>query len=83
MNSKWWEYYAVRYLVGTVVGAVIVAFLNGHPGSPYEARLSAFGDGQESTFLAAWNLALAGNDCVACGNCSRESLFIEATLVTG
>ncbi len=28
MENRWWEYYAVRYFVGTVVGAVIVAFLN-------------------------------------------------------
>lgn len=27
MQQKWWEYYAVRYFAGTVVGAVIIAFL--------------------------------------------------------
>jgi hypothetical protein len=34
-DNKWWENYAVRYLVGTVVGAGIVAFLNQHPSSPF------------------------------------------------
>ena len=27
MNNKWWEYYAVRYFVGTVAGTGVVAYL--------------------------------------------------------
>ena len=46
MENKWWEYYAVRYFVGTVIGAGIVAFLNEHPDSLYYGRLSL---GDEST----------------------------------
>ena len=34
-NTRWWDYYVVRYLVGTVVGAAIVVFLNGYTLSPF------------------------------------------------
>lgn len=39
-DSRWWEYYAVRYFVGTVVGAGIVVFLNEHCTSPFHGLLS-------------------------------------------
>lgn len=32
-GSRWWEYYFVRYFVGTVTGAAIVGFLFKFPGS--------------------------------------------------
>jgi hypothetical protein len=60
MNNKWWEYYVVRYFVGTVVGAVIVAFLNGQPGSPYEGRLTSFGEFRDSAFLGFSLVAALG-----------------------
>lgn len=60
MENKWWEYYAVRYFVGTVIGAGIVAFLNGQPGSPYEGRLTLGGDSKEATFLGVGLVAALG-----------------------
>lgn len=60
MESKWWEYYAVRYFVGTVIGALIIAFLNGHVDSPYHGRLT-LGDGsKEVTFLGVGLVAALG-----------------------
>ena len=60
MENKWWEYYAVRYFVGTVFGAAIVAFLNVEPGSPFEDRLAVLGDSKEATFLGASLVAALG-----------------------
>jgi hypothetical protein len=45
------EYYAVRYFVGTIVGALLVAILNSEPGSPFEGRLAMLGDSNGATFL--------------------------------
>lgn len=39
-NSRWWEYYAVRYFVGTVFGAGIVVFLTEYQSSPLKGFLS-------------------------------------------
>lgn len=47
MDNKWWEYYLVRYLVGTVVGAMLVFVLVDTPGSPfstYASKIDAFMD---------------------------------------
>lgn len=60
MESKWWEYYAVRYFVGTVVGAVLVAFLNSDPSSPFKGQISALGDAKEATFLGLGLLGALG-----------------------
>ncbi len=35
-NNRWWEFYFIRYLVGTVVGAVIILFLNTAEPSMFE-----------------------------------------------
>jgi hypothetical protein len=51
MDSKWWEYYAVRYFVGTVVGALIVVFLNSNAGSPYCDSLPPITEARHATFL--------------------------------
>ena len=32
MNGRWWEYYAVRYLVGSIVGAVAILYLGKYSG---------------------------------------------------
>jgi hypothetical protein len=60
VGNKWWEYYAVRYFVGTVVGALVVAFLNSHTDSPYCGRLTAFVELGKSTFLGISLLAALG-----------------------
>lgn len=56
-NSRWWEYYTVRYFVGTVVGAGIVAALNQMPGSPFEWLLSSLPEFKDASFK---DLALFG-----------------------
>lgn len=60
MENKWWEYYAVRYFVGTVIGALIIAFLNAHPGSLYEGRLTLGDSSKEVTFLGVGLVAALG-----------------------
>lgn len=60
MESKWWEYYAVRYFVGTVVGSVIVALLNSEPGSPFEGYLTVLDSSKEASFLGVGLLAALG-----------------------
>ena len=35
MNGRWWEYYAVRYLVGSIVGAVAILYLGKYSGSQF------------------------------------------------
>jgi len=60
MENKWWEYYAVRYFVGTVVGAVIVAFLNTAPNSPFKGSMAAIGELKEATFLGVGLFAALG-----------------------
>lgn len=77
MDGKWWEYYAVRYFVGTVVGAGIVAFLNGQPGSPYEGRLTLGGDAKEATFLGVGLVAALG--FAYCYIASSPVLTLHAT----
>ncbi|GGY49710.1 hypothetical protein [Pseudoduganella albidiflava] len=59
MENKWWEYYAVRYFVGTIVGALIIAFLRDHPGSIYVSKLS-LGEAKEVTFLGVGLVAALG-----------------------
>lgn len=61
MENKWWEYYAVRYFVGTVVGASIVAyFLNNQLDSPYKDILSLGKNSEGVTFLGFSAVAAAG-----------------------
>lgn len=60
MENKWWEYYAVRYFVGTVVGAVLVAFVSGHDGSPFAGQLKFGNDAPNQTFLGLSLFAALG-----------------------
>ena len=60
MENKWWEYYAVRYFVGTVVGSVLVAVLNTEPGSPFYGRVAIVGNSNEATFLGVGLVAALG-----------------------
>lgn len=38
-NGRWWEFYFVRYFVGTVLGMVVVAFLNFDGGSALQGKI--------------------------------------------
>lgn len=60
MDNRWWEYYALRYFVGTIVGAVIVAFLNLEPGSPFSGCIAILESWKESTFLGISLVAALG-----------------------
>lgn len=77
MENRWWEYYAVRYFVGTVVGALAVAFLNLEPGSPFEERLAMLGDSKEATFLGVGLFAALG--FAFCYIASSPVLTLHAT----
>jgi hypothetical protein len=60
MENKCWEYYAVRYFVGTVVGAAIVALLNADPASPFANRLNVVVGLPNPGFLGVGLLAALG-----------------------
>ena len=77
MENRWWEYYAVRYFVGTVVGALVVAFLSLEPGSPFENRLSMLDDSKEATFLGVGLFAALG--FAFCYLASSPVLTLHAT----
>jgi hypothetical protein len=77
MEKRWWEYYAVRYLVGTILGAAIIAFLNTEPGSPYEWRLSLGDDGKGAAFLGVGVAAAFG--FAYCYIASAPVLTVHAT----
>ena len=38
-NGRWWEFYFVRYFVGTVIGGAILFYLNITPGSSLEGAI--------------------------------------------
>lgn len=45
MESRWWEYYAVRYFVGTIVGAMLVVAIGSvELFSSYAAKVTAYKD---------------------------------------
>lgn len=77
-GNRWWEYYFLRYFVGTVAGAVIVAFLLKFPSSPlHNSNLAVakdFGDFgiKEITGLAALGFAY-------CYAASAPMLLFHAT----
>lgn len=61
MNGRWWEYYTVRYLVGSIVGAVAILYLGKY--SPFCKHVQPLLDPflQESNyFLSAIALAALG-----------------------
>ena len=39
MNGRWWEYYTVRYLVGSIVEAVAILYLGKYSGSPFSEHV--------------------------------------------
>ncbi len=77
MESKWWEYYAVRYFVGTVIGASIVAFLNSHQGSPFKDSVTIIANSREATFLGVGLVAALG--FAFCYVASSPMLTLHAT----
>jgi hypothetical protein len=76
-DNKWWEYYAVRYLVGTIVGAGIVAFLNQHPSSPFDGTLSSLKEFKDASFKDVTLFAAIG--FAFCYVASAPILTIHAT----
>lgn len=58
--TRWWEYYAVRYLVGTVVGALVVALSVNETASPYRQVLIGLVNLKGQEFLGVSTLAAAG-----------------------
>ena len=60
MENKWWEYYAVRYFVGTVIGALIISFLNVDTCSPYVGKLTLGDNAKEVSFLGVGLVAALG-----------------------
>jgi len=59
MGTKWWEYYAVRYFAGTVIGAAVVAFLNVEATSPFRDDLTTIVK-SETSFLGVGVFAALG-----------------------
>ena len=76
--GRWWEYYGLRYFVGTVAGAIAIVFLGRSPDSPLSRSgfpcfndLSSLGI-KEVTALAALGLAY-------CYIASAPMLLLHAT----
>lgn len=67
----------LRYLVGTVVGAILVAFLNRHSTSPFVGRLDPLVDLGDSAFLGVGVLAALG--FAFCYVASLPILVLHAT----
>lgn len=59
MENRWWEYYAVRYLVGTVVGAGIIALFISEPNSPYKHILLSLGENLEDVAILRFSSVAA------------------------
>lgn len=76
MENKWWEYYAVRYFVGTVVGAIIIAYLNSHS-CLLKDSLNDFVKFKDSAFLGVGQLAALG--FAFCYIASAPVLTLHAT----
>src|SRR5262245_9579224 len=77
MDNKWWEYYAVRYFVGTVVGAGIVAFLNAEQTSPFANSLNVIVGSPNPGVLGVGLLAALG--FAFCYIASAPVLTLHAT----
>jgi uncharacterized membrane-anchored protein YhcB (DUF1043 family) len=60
MENKWWEYYAVRYFVGTVIGALIIAFLTGPTKAPFNNQLALWTISKDVPFLGVGLAAALG-----------------------
>ncbi len=77
MENRWWEYYVVRYFVGSVLGAVIILFLKAQPNLPLQSSLAALGDFKDSTFLGVSLIASLG--FAFCYVASAPILTLHAT----
>lgn len=51
MENRWWENYAVRYFVGTVIGSVAIALLNTQSGSPFLGKLGLLVESKDTPYL--------------------------------
>lgn len=60
MENRWWEYYVVRYFVGSVVGAMLVVSLPGISGATYANSLTTIVDFKESKFIGFSLVAALG-----------------------
>lgn len=62
-TSRWWEYYTVRYFVGTIVGAGAMLMFNEYSASPLKEKLfpaiSSFKDAEIHHLLVLLALGLA------------------------
>lgn len=76
MENRWWEYYAVRYFVGTVFGALLIVLLNGE-GSPFDGKIALNGDLNGVTFLGVGLVAALG--FAFCYVASAPVLVLHAT----
>ncbi len=75
--SRWWEFYFVRYFVGTVIGFAIVVFLLFEPTSPFHG--SNFLDTATIKDLTAANiLLLSGVGLAFCYISSAPILVFHA-----
>jgi len=77
VDNKWWEYYVVRYLVGTVVGAILVLVLIDTPGSPFSTYASKIGAYKDQPFLGVGLVAALG--FAFCYLASSPVLTLHAT----
>jgi hypothetical protein len=77
MENRWWEYYTVRYFVGTVVGAVIMVLLTGQSGASYARFLATLVDFKESAFLGV--SLVAGLGFAFCYIASAPVLTLHTT----
>jgi uncharacterized membrane-anchored protein YhcB (DUF1043 family) len=77
MENKWWEYYVVRYFVGTVVGAIIITFLTGPKGVQYLRGLELTTNTKDVTFLGVGMIAALG--FAYCYIASAPILLLHAT----
>ncbi|MGE0668654.1 MAG: hypothetical protein AB7O49_19030 [Sphingomonadales bacterium] len=60
MENRWWEYYAIRYFLGTVIGACSILFLTLDPDSPFFNSLTTLKEFKDATFLNVSLVAALG-----------------------
>ncbi len=77
MENRWWEYYTIRYFLGTVIGAISVLFLTLEPSSPFANRLTTIEEFKEATFLNVSLVAALG--FAFCYIASAPILTLHAT----
>jgi len=77
-SSRWWEFYFVRYFVGTAVGFVIVVFLLFEPNSPLSGSNPFFKEITIKDLTAANVLLLSGIGLAFCYISSAPILVFHA-----